>query len=175
MLTPGGNWLLLVKPRTSRLRCLDQAGKRILWFVGFPLVYEVQNTLHLPALDIFQHNDQVFARVVQWRSSGSKDCRHWSLLSGPAPRSPCSWWCSSSVTHFERGYQSGENVGLMVVPGRRVVLRLVHLWAAQANTISWWGLICRARQRGAFASLWSQIVTLLCVCLLLFVVKCSLS
>ena len=40
MLTPGGNWLLLVKPRTSRLCCLDQAGKRILWFVGFPLVYK---------------------------------------------------------------------------------------------------------------------------------------
>ena len=64
MLTPGGNWLLLVKPRTSRLCCLDQAGKRILWFVGFPLVYGVQNTLHLPALDIFQHNGRVFARVV---------------------------------------------------------------------------------------------------------------
>ena len=65
MLTPGGNWLLLVKPGTSRLNCLDHAGKRILWFVGFPLVYEVQNTLHLPALDIFQHNGRVFARVVK--------------------------------------------------------------------------------------------------------------
>ena len=39
------------------------------------------------------------------------------------------------LPHLEKGIKSWEDVGLVVVPSERVVLRPLHIWAVQANTI----------------------------------------
>ena len=48
----------------QRLGRLDEAGEAWLRDAGFALVHKVEDALHLPAEDVLEHDDRVFAGVV---------------------------------------------------------------------------------------------------------------
>lgn len=65
-------------PHFQGLRSLDQTGQLGLGHAGLALVHEVEDALHLPAADVFQHDDGVLAGVVhkdllEVRGAGRKD------------------------------------------------------------------------------------------------------